>query len=91
MTKTIPTDDQLIGELIDSFGNLWECEPPMHDCFREVVSKEVSEDKILAVIEQTTINLDGVEELLTGEDLAGAIWTYVLEMRWDKTSEDWKW
>ena len=49
MTKTIPTDDQLIGELIDSFGNLWECEPPMHDCFREVVSKEVSEDKILRI------------------------------------------
>jgi hypothetical protein len=91
MTKTVPTDDQLIGELIDSFGHLWECEPPMYDCFREVVSKEVSEDKILAVIEQTTINLDGVEELLNGEGLTGTIWTYVLEMRWDKASEDWKW
>jgi hypothetical protein len=91
MTKKIPTDEQLIGELVGSFGHLWECEPPMYDCLREVVSKDVSEDKILAVIEQTTIDLDGVEELLHGEDLAGMIWTYVLEMRWDKASEDWKW
>jgi hypothetical protein len=91
MTKKIPTDDQLIGELIDSFGHLWECEPPMYSCFCEVKSKEVTAEKILATIEQTIINLDDLEDLLTEQDLTGSIWTYVLEMRWDKASEDWKW
>ena len=91
MVKALPTDDRLIAELIHSYGHLWGCEPPMYDCLQEVVSKEVSADKILAVIEQTTINLEGVEELVTGEDLTGAVWTYVLEMRWDEASRDWKW
>ena len=63
----------------------------MYDCALEVVFKEVSADKALAVIEQTTINLDDAEELFAGEDLAGAIWTFVVEMRWDEPSGDWKW
>ena len=91
MAKPVPTDGQLIGTLIHSYGHLWGCEPPMYDCLREVVSKEVSEDTILAVVEQTTIDLEGIEDLLTGQDLTGAIWTYVLEMRWDEVSGDWKW
>lgn len=91
MAKALPTDGQLIGTLIHSYGHLWGCEPPMYDCLREVVSKEVNGDKLLAVVEQTTINLEGVEELLTGQDLTGAIWTFVVEMRREDASDDWKW
>lgn len=91
MAKKLPTDGQLIGTLIHSYGHLWGCEPPMYDCLREVVSKEVSKDKILAEVEQTTVNLESVEDLLTGQDLTGAIWTFVVEMRWEEASDDWKW
>ena len=91
MTKTIPTDDQLIGELIDSFGHLWECEPPMIDCFVEVISKEITEDKIVAVIEQTILDLEEVDELVAGHDLTGSIWTFTLEMRWNPEANQWKW
>jgi hypothetical protein len=91
MTKKMPTDDQLIGELVDSFGHLWECEPPMYSCFCEVKSKVVTAEKILATIEQTIVDLDDLEDLLTEQDLTGSIWTYVLEMRWDGGSKAWKW
>ena len=91
MAKSIPTDDQLIAELIHSFGGLWYVEHPMIDCFVEVISKEVTEDKIIANIEQTILNLDEVEELFAGQDLIGSIWTFVLEMRWNTEAEQWKW
>ena len=91
MAKDLPTDGQLIGTLIHSYGHLWGCEPPMYDCLREVVSKEASGDKLLAVVEQTTINLEGVEDLLTEQDLTVAIWTFVVEMRYEEASDDWKW
>jgi hypothetical protein len=91
MTKTIPTDDQLIGELIHSFGGLWYVEHPMIDCFVEVTSKEITEDKIVAVIEQTILDLEEVDELVTGHDLTGSIWTFTLEMRWNPEANQWKW
>ena len=91
MVKSPPTDDRLIAELIHSYGHLWECEPPMYDCLQEVISREVNGERVLATIEQTTINLEGVEDLLAGQDLTGAIWTFVVEMRWDAASDDWKW
>ena len=68
MAIPVPTDDQLVDTLIDSYGHIWGCEPPMYDCSLEVVSKEVSADKALAVIEQTTINLDDAEDLLFTQD-----------------------
>jgi hypothetical protein len=91
MANPVPADGQFIDTLIDSYGHIWGCEPPMYDCSLEVVSKEVSADRALAVIEQTTINLDDAEELFAGEDLTGAIWTFVVEMKWDEPSGDWKW
>ena len=88
--KKITTDNQLIGELVDSFGHLWECEPPMYSCFCEVKSKVVTAKKILATIEQTIVDLDDLKDLLTELDLTGSIWTYVLEMRWDEGSKAWQ-
>ncbi|ADE38431.1 hypothetical protein [Candidatus Puniceispirillum marinum] len=91
MAKPIPTDDELIAELIHSFGGLWYVEHPMVDCFVEVISKEITENKIVAIIEQTILNLDDVEELFAGQDLTGSIWTFILEMRLHPEVDQWKW
>ena len=91
MVKPIPTDDQLIGELVHSFGGLWYVEYPMIDCFVEVTSKEITDDKIVAVIEQTILDLEEVDDLMTGQNLTGSIWTFILEMRWNPEANQWKW
>jgi hypothetical protein len=55
MTAEIPSDDELIYDLIESFGHLWYPEPPLYSCYCDVAAIKEVEDKV-RLAEVVTLN-----------------------------------
>ena len=89
MTPKKPTDNELINILIESYGHLWDPEPPLYSCYCEV--KEVTQDgnKVRAVIEHTIMELEDIDELIGGDDLCGSVWPFTLNIEWNETDSAW--
>jgi hypothetical protein len=90
MIKTIPTDGQLIGELIDSFGHLWGCDPPMYDAFTEVESSVQKGPMCHTVLYHVTFNVEGIEDLCESGSICGTRWKYTLDLQWSDQKDDWE-
>jgi len=86
-----PTDGFLINQLIDSFGHLWFTEPPMYDCYCEVIDVEQQFLNITAYINHITLNLDDVEELFSQEKICGTQWAYTLKIKFNLKKREWEW
>jgi hypothetical protein len=55
-----PPEDQLIDDLIESYGDLWEPEPPLYSCDLEVISVEQIGEKLIAKINHTIIQCEEI-------------------------------
>jgi len=85
-----PTEDELINMLTESYGHLWEPEPPMHSCYCEV--KEVVQDgnTVRAAIDHIIMELEDIDELLKGEEIRGSVWPFTLIIEWNEKRNSWE-
>ena len=90
MTAPKPTEGELINMLIDSFGHLWDPEPPMYSCYCEVREVVQNGNEVQAVIDHTIMDLEDIDELVRGEELRGSVWLFTLNIEWDEKSNSWE-
>ena len=76
MTSEIPSSSQLIYDLIESFGPLWEPEPPLYSCYCDVVAVKEIEDKLVVTITHTIIQCEGIEDLISDQPLSESDWPF---------------
>ena len=85
-----PSDSELIYDLMDSFGHLWEPEPPLYSCYYDVVSFREIEDKLVVTITHTIIQCEGIEDLISDQPLPESDWPFESVYVRDKTTQEWK-
>ena len=90
MTSEIPSSSQLIYDLMESFGHLWEPEPPLYSCYCDVVSVREIEDKLVVTITHTIIQCEGIEDLISDQPLSESDWPFETLYVKDEATEDWK-
>ena len=90
MTTEIPSDAELIYDLIESFGPLWEQEPPLYSCYCDVVAVKEIEDKLVVTITHTIIQCEGIEELIADKQLPESDWPFETVYVKDEATQEWK-
>ena len=90
MTSETPSSSQLIYDLIESFGPLWEPEPPLYSCYCDVVAVKEIEDKLVVTITHTIIQCEGIEELIADKQLPESDWPFETVYVKDEVTQEWK-
>ena len=90
MTSEIPSSSQLIYDLIESFGPLWEPEPPLYSCYCDVVAVKEIEDKLVVTINHTIIQCEGIEDLISDQPLPESDWPFETVYVKDEATGAWK-
>ena len=90
MTAEIPTDSELIYDLIESFGHLWEPEPPLYSCYCDVVAAKEIEGKLVVTITHTIIQCEGIEDLISDQQLSESDWPFETVYVKDEATQEWK-
>ena len=84
-----PSEDSLISLLSDSYGAMWFCEPPTYSGWCKVADIQLRGTELLAIVEHTTVDVDGVEDLLRPDALTATVWRYELQLAF--TLKKWGW
>ena len=90
MTSEIPSSSQLIYDLIESFGPLWEPEPPLYSCYCDVVAVKEIVDKLVVTITHTIIQCEGIEDLISDKPLSESDWPFETVYVKDEATQEWK-
>ena len=85
-----PSDSELIYDLMESFGHLWEPEPPLYSCYCDVVSVREKEDKLVVTITHTIIQCEGIEDLISEKPLPESDWPFETVYVKDEATQEWK-
>ena len=85
-----PSDSELIYDLMESFGQLWEPEPPLYSCYCDVVSVAENKDKLVVTITHRIIQCEGIEDLISGQPLPESDWPFESVYERDEATQDWK-
>ena len=85
-----PSDSELIYDLIESFGHLWEPEPPLYSCYCDVVAVKEIEDKLVVTITHTIIQCEGIEDLISDQPLPESDWPFETVYVKDEATREWK-
>ena len=85
-----PSDSELIYDLMESFGPLWEPEPPLYSCYCDVVSVKEIKDKLVVKITHTIIQCEGIEDLLSDQPLSESDWPFETVYLKDEATNEWK-
>ena len=88
--KKPPSDSELIYDLMESFGHLWEPEPPLYSCYCDVVSVREIEDKLVVTITHTIIQCEGIEDLISDQPLPESDWPFECVYVRDEATQEWK-
>ena len=90
MTADIPSDGELIYDLIESFAHLWEPEPPLYSCYCDVVSIKETKGKLVVKITHTIIQCEGIEDLISDQPLPESEWPFETVYVKDEQTQEWK-
>lgn len=85
-----PSESELIYDLMESFGHLWEPEPPLYSCYCDVVSVTETEDKLVVTITHTIIQCEGIEDLISDQPLPENDWPFESIYMRDDATQKWK-
>lgn len=90
MHKLRPPKDEIILEMVHSYGHLWFTEPPMYDGYLEVISSVQKGPKCQSVIHHYTVELDSIDELFESDNLNVTGWRFEFDMVWSDHKNDWE-
>ena len=85
-----PSDSELIYDLIESFGHLWEPEPPLYSRYCDVVAVKEIEGKLVVTITHMIIQCEGIEDLISDQPLSESDWPFETLYVKDEATEEWK-
>ena len=86
----VPNDSDLIYDLIESFGHLWEPEPPLYSCYCDVDSVSEVEGKLIVKITHTIIQCEGIEDLISDQPLSETDWPFESVYVKVEETQEWK-